>query len=253
MEHEEFKVRVKTIVYTALKCGERDIYGIPDVFVGKTPMDFPVIEAEAMEELVQNGYAQMDFDGKIQIDSNFMDLVKSCARSREVAGIDIRREDGIQRHMTVYFIGDVYDSNIITLKNLSGDYMGVCILQASEEVQILEWIKETILQEKKNTVVKKRIALESGVFRRCEKKELIKNGCSEEESDLIAGAVNGKRTVIIVRKIRGDSGVGTCSFVCGPEGELEMIMDYSNNMERVVFEPVDAQLIRQKVHQVLTS
>ena len=114
MKSNEFIIRKETILYTVTKCGERDIVGIPNVFINKSPMDYPYIEANAIEELVQSGYAEMDFYGKVKINSEYLAVIKACAKCREVAAVDIRTPDSIQHHITVYFVPENY--GIITLR-----------------------------------------------------------------------------------------------------------------------------------------
>ncbi len=242
-----FKASVKSILYTVLKSGENEIFGIPNMFEDRKLMEFSAIENEALAEMVHNGCADMDFDGKITISADFIEIVRACARCREVAVIDIRTDAAKQKHTSLYFV----NNGIISVENLDDIYGGMCSVGYVKKQQIIGWIEENIGKFGNADNKLKEIILESGVVSRCSIDEMMKSGCSQVQARYIKNVIEGKGKIIISRKIKNDIETQACSFICYENAEMEVNIIYRENEEKIVFSPVNKDHIISKLSTVL--
>ncbi len=248
-EGHEIIVKTETILYTVIKYCDSRMYGVPDILSGRNIADFPAIENDALDDLMQNECATMDFNGKVEIAQGYLDCIRDCAKCREVAGIDIKRPDGRQDHMTVYYMGK--DSDCIVLKNIDGNFAGVCCIFQSSIEDLIDRVNDVVDVDSSGDLLSGEYRLESSIVKSGNKEIIRKCGCGESASQLISGISKGKITALITRKLHGDSEVGFFSAIWSEEGSMEMKVEYSNFMENIIFKPLSKDEITSKVKEIV--
>lgn len=247
----KFRVRTETILYTVIKYCDQKLYGLPDILADRAISDFPSIETSALEDLMENGCAGMDFNGKVSINQDYIECIRRCARCREIAGVDIRRPDGRQNHMTIYLMDT--RSDCIVLRNVDGEYAGICGLYHGSLVELMRQINESIDAYENIENMPREYSIESSVVQRGKAEDIEKYGCDRTTADVIAGASRGEQTALVVKKLHADSEAGFYSAIWGNEICMEMKVKYEDWKENIIYTATSKSEIIRNVKKIIET
>ncbi len=253
MQHSKyrFKLKTETILYTVIKYCDQKLYGLPDILSGRSISELPAIESYALDDLMENECASMDFNGKIALSQEYLDCINECAKCRDIAGVDIRRPDGSQRHMTIYYMGEGKDC--IVIKSVDGVFAGVCGLFQGSVEELVNQIDDAIDMDMTKPLMPNEYRLESIVVQRGNVDEMRGYGCDKSAANLISGMVKGERTALIAKKLHGDEEAGFFSAIWGDEGSMEMKVEYEEWKENIIFKPVTKEEITSNVKRIIET
>ena len=247
----EIKVRTETILYTALKYCDRKLYGIPDVLAGKNISDFPAVENAALDDLMENSCATMDFNGKITIDEDYINSIRECIKCNEIVTIDIKRPGGTQDHMTVYYMGE--NEECVVLKSMDGVFAGVCGIYSATLEELMKQVEVLVDAKGSDTVLQEEYSVQSKVVQCGNTDRMHECGCDKSAIEVISGISNGRSTALVVRKVRGGSEASFYSAVWCSAGSMEMKVEYSEFKELIVFKHVSKSTIMKNINRVLVA
>ncbi len=247
VKRSEIKAKTETILYTVIKYCDRKLMGLPDILADKKASDFPAIETAALEDLMQNNCATMDFNGKIKIKQEFLDCIKSCSRCEDIVGIDIKRPNGRQEHTTVYYMGP--DSDCIILRSIDGEYAGVCGLYQGTIEELMNMVSDYVDAKDGEIITPKEYYVGSSTVNRGSIEEICRSGCSKKTAQLISDISKGMATALITKKIRQGEEVGFFSAIWGRDEVLEMRVEYADFKENIVFMPISKKDILSNVRK----
>ena len=126
----EIIISPQELMYLAVKLGAVEFFGLPDPFMGMTPEEIRTSLDEAQLSLDQKGYAQMDFSGGVQVDSNVESLVRICAFCSGCISVD-RFRDGESVRLLAYVLED----HSVVLSQASGLLrLFACEMQQAQEL-----------------------------------------------------------------------------------------------------------------------
>lgn len=246
----EITARTETILYTVIKYCDHKIAGLPDTLAGRDISEFPAVENAALEDLMQNRCATMDFNGRIELDQEYLECIQKCTKCREVAGVDIRRPDGRQDHMTVYYMGKNRDSML--LKNIDGKFAGVCGIYQVTLDELIEQISDLVNIGTCHDAPEE-YRLESSIVQTGALDKIRECGCGRCASELIAGISKHSNTALIARKFHGSDEKAFFSAVWGCGSSMEMEVEYSDFKEYLLFRPLSKDAIIENIRKTIEA
>lgn len=92
----------REIVCMAVLCRERSLYGIPDEF-RRIPEEQRQREMQwALDRLVDRGVVEMDFDGRVSMNSDYLWLIESICRCERCVTLE-RREAEVKKEAFIFW------------------------------------------------------------------------------------------------------------------------------------------------------
>ena len=256
MSQNMFCLKGETILYIGKEIGVTGVYGIPDGLSVKTLTDYSALMSRALDDMIENSCAEMDFNGKAVIDNDLKDMIRKCSSSDALFVLDKREENGVIEQNIIFM--DIENKNKDTLVYMrhpdceKDDY----IIRSIDTMGVKRALNDITEVPDVNNYCD--IALESGIVENCNISEMINGGCNALLVEVIEKALCGKTKTISARKIVAGKEVASFSSIIDRNMLLAMDMQYEitedmSSKEYVHFYSIKPESIMEKVFQVMEA
>ena len=95
-------LKANELLYLSMLCGAKEVFGLPDVFYGKTDYEIKKLVDETSESCAGKGLFSVDFDGKTKFNDEVGKFVKILATAEIVTELIIRNTNERQKRYLIY-------------------------------------------------------------------------------------------------------------------------------------------------------
>lgn len=255
----KIELNAREILYLSALAGASEVIGIPDGFYGMDELEIKQEVLKIQSELESKGYAQADFDGNFNPNTEVMQVIKVCALCEKFISFD--KISSASKAKLLFYL---YDNRVMKVEAVSDKFELTTLKHADINPYILKHIN-WIAQEKKdvgNKVVIPQSLLhqikestEDGFSEKLAIEELHKAGCSDVQGQIIYSGLSGTSnyySIVIVDFNNEENDVMSIIAINSNNGSLELIPADTGEEEEVVFHKIDYEIFKRKLADALS-
>lgn len=235
-----YELSADAILYAVILCQEPQIYGVKNVLLGLEPSQFAGYAQKTQTELMEQNCGRLQFDGNFKLNEDFEQLIKRCSSCKKIVGVDKKWKK--QRGQLTCYISE----------------QGVDVLELVEDtryllhenVDMVEKAVEYMGLPKGNEELLD-VSVDSSLVSEGDKTGLKEAGCNSNVAELLTGAFQGSRRVVVVSKLEEASLVDSITYLYGEEGIMEAVMQYDLQKEMLCLTAVTGEDIKKRLGALL--
>lgn len=255
----KIELNAREILYLSALAGATEFIGIPDGFYGMDELEIKQEVLRIQSELESKGYAQADFDGNFNPNTEVMQVIQVCALCEKFISFDKLSAAG-----TIKLLFYLYDNRVIKVETIADEFELTTLNPTDVNTYILKHIN-WIAQEEKDVGNKVVIpqsllqlikgSIEDGFTEKIAIEELYKAGCSHVQAQIIFGGLSGTSnyySVVIVDFNNEENDVMSIMAINSNNGSLELIPVDTGEKEAVEFHKIDYEILKRKLADALS-
>lgn len=250
---DEISITGKALLYLAAMLGAPEIWGIADAFYGETDEEIIQDTRLIQDRLIDQNYADLDFNGEFQANEELMAAVRVCADFDRYISTEIRDRATVRKNRLFF----TKDGKTIRIQD-SGDEL---TLYAMEEPDIPDEImglypNPVFLNSGCKPVsisMRELVRIKKG---QKEQEKLLARGCCEQmASALCEGLLENAvlNTMVVLKRGSGNIELKSYSYAYTNKGTILFVIDDDNASDDVWIEPVQSDTWREQLERIVAS
>lgn len=219
--------------------------GVADVLSGLKKDQIQEFVQTAQQELILAGCAEMDFDGNVQPDPEWLQRVRSCADCERVMMLSAKKRGQAKQTVTCFAMGG-RAACLRMLPDLRYEF------SEGTPAEILEKAMESFMWPEKEEPAEP-VTLDSDCLQFRSEAEFAKLGCTGPAAEILAAYGSGTGARMTLTWTEKGALKEKQEFCCAPGGLMEMRYSYTETQELVSFTPVTKDRIRDRLRQALET